>query len=51
MDSRRLEITCGEAPYLVSRYDASAGEYNEFQVTIHEDLIEKPLEWKKNDIC
>lgn len=25
----RLEITCGEAPYLVSRYDASTGEYIE----------------------
>ena len=26
VDSRRLEITCGEAPFLVSRYDASTGE-------------------------
>lgn len=26
VDSRRLEITCGEAPYLVSRYDVSKGE-------------------------
>lgn len=26
VDSRRLEITCGEAPYLVSRYDAVTGE-------------------------
>ena len=26
IDSRRLEITCGEAPYIVSRYDASTGE-------------------------
>ena len=25
-DARRLEITCGEAPFLVSRYDASTGE-------------------------
>ena len=24
--SRRLEITCGEAPYLVSRYDTATGE-------------------------
>lgn len=32
VDSRRLEITCGEAPFLVSRYDASNGE-----------LIEPPL--------
>lgn len=27
VDSRRLEITCGEAPYLVSRYDVSTGEW------------------------
>lgn len=26
VDSRRLEITCGEAPYLVSRYDAANGK-------------------------
>lgn len=26
VDSRRLEITCGEAPYLVSRYDPATGE-------------------------
>lgn len=26
VDSRRMEITCGEAPYLVSRYDACTGE-------------------------
>lgn len=26
VDSKRLEITCGEAPYLVSRYDTSTGE-------------------------
>lgn len=26
VDNRRLEITCGEAPYLVSRYDVSTGE-------------------------
>lgn len=25
VDSRRLEITCGEAPFLVSRYDTSTG--------------------------
>lgn len=25
-DDRRLEITCGEAPYLVSRYDVATGE-------------------------
>ena len=27
VDSRRLEPACGEAPYLVSRYDAETGEY------------------------
>lgn len=26
VDARRLEITCGEAPYLVQRYDVSTGE-------------------------
>lgn len=26
VDERRLEITCGEAPYLVSRYDSVTGE-------------------------
>ncbi len=26
VDSRRLEITCGEAPFLVNRYDVSTGE-------------------------
>lgn len=25
VDSRRIEITCGEAPYIVSRYDAATG--------------------------
>lgn len=26
IDAKRLEITCGEAPYLVSRYDSVSGE-------------------------
>lgn len=26
VDSKRIEITCGEAPYLVSRYDATTGK-------------------------
>lgn len=26
VDARRLEITCGEAPYLATRYDAATGE-------------------------
>ena len=29
VNSNRLEITCGEAPYLVSRYDTVPGEYIE----------------------
>ncbi len=28
VSSRRLELTCGEAPYLCNRYDAATGEYN-----------------------
>lgn len=27
VDCRRLEITCGEAPYIVTRYDATTGDY------------------------
>ena len=27
IDDTRLEITCGEAPYLVSRYDATTGDH------------------------
>lgn len=27
VDSKRLEITCGEAPFLVSRYDTTTGEF------------------------
>ena len=26
VDARRMEISCGEAPYLVSRYDTVSGE-------------------------
>ncbi|MBO4864192.1 MAG: restriction endonuclease subunit M [Eubacterium sp.] len=29
VDSKRLEITCGEAPYIVSRYDVATGEFIE----------------------
>lgn len=31
VDSKRLEITCGEAPYIVSRYDAATGEVIELK--------------------
>ena len=34
VDSKRLEITCGEAPYIVSRYDASTGEIIEINERI-----------------
>ena len=34
VDSRRLEITCGEAPYLVSRYDVETGEEIELEQRI-----------------
>lgn len=26
VDAKRLEITCGEAPYLISRYDTTTGK-------------------------
>ena len=41
VNSRRLEITCGEAPYLVSRYDVETGEY----IPIHErvGLLDRKL--------
>ena len=31
---QRLEITCGEAPYIVSRYDAATGELLEIKQRI-----------------
>ena len=31
INSKRLEITCGEAPYIVSRYDAATGEEIEIE--------------------
>lgn len=34
VDERRLEITCGEAPYLVSRYDPVSGE----AIELHERI-------------
>ena len=34
VDSKRLEITCGEAPYIVSRYDAATGELLEIKQRI-----------------
>ena len=34
IDSKRLEITCGEAPYIVSRYDAATGDLIEIRKRI-----------------
>ena len=31
IELRRLEITCGEAPFIISRYDTSSGEYIEVE--------------------
>lgn len=41
VDSKRIEITCGEAPYLVSRYDAATGEYIEIKNRI--GIIDRKL--------
>ena len=56
VDSRRLEITCGEAPYLVSRYDAATGEAIPFRNRIgildrklrivHENAADEAEWWK-----
>lgn len=56
VDSRRLEITCGEAPYLVSRYDASTGELIPFthrigilnrKLRVVNENAENEVEWLK----
>lgn len=41
VDERRLEITCGEAPYLVSRYDTVTGETIKLQDRI--GLLDRKL--------
>ncbi len=41
IDDTRLEITCGEAPYLVSRYDAVTGEVIEIKRRI--GLLDRKL--------
>lgn len=41
VDERRMEITCGEAPYLVSRYDATTGEIIPLQQRI--GLLDRKL--------
>lgn len=41
VDSKRLEIACGEAPYLVSRYDAVSGKEIDLQARI--GLLDRKL--------
>ena len=41
VNSNRMEITCGEAPYLASRYDTVTGEYIEVQNRI--GLLDRKL--------
>lgn len=37
--SRRLEITCGEAPFLVTRYDATTGEQKQYQGKLFDPVV------------
>lgn len=46
VDSRRLEITCGEAPYLVSRYDVETGEM--IPITKRIGILDRKL-WVVNE--
>lgn len=41
VEAKRLEISCGEAPYLVSRYDTVTG--NEIQITDRIGLLDRKL--------
>lgn len=41
VDAKRLEITCGEAPYLVSRYDTVSGE--PIKITDRIGLLDRKL--------
>lgn len=41
IDQRRLEITCGEAPYLVNRYDVATGE--EIPVEKRQGILDRKL--------
>lgn len=41
VESRRLQITCGEAPYLVSRYDTDTGDYIDLKSRI--GLLDRKL--------
>ncbi len=41
VESRRIEITCGEAPYIVSRYDTTTGE--EIPITNRIGMLDRKL--------
>ncbi len=56
VDSKRLEISCGEAPYLASRYDAVTGEtipvkdrvgFLDRKLRVINENIENETEWDK----
>lgn len=56
VDSRRLEIACGEAPYLVNRYDTVTGKMIPVQdrvgvldrkLRIINENVENEIEWEK----
>ena len=49
VDSRRLEITCGEAPYLVSRYDAASGHKIALQDRI--GILDRKLRVVNENAC
>lgn len=41
VDSKRLEITCGEAPYIVSRYDTTTGEI--IPITLRIGILDRKM--------
>lgn len=43
INSRRLEITCGEAPFLVQRYDSSTGKI--LPLTERQGLLDRKMKW------
>lgn len=43
VQSRRLEVTCGEAPFLASRYDAATGEM--IPVARRIGILDRKLRW------
>lgn len=56
VDEKRLEIACGEAPYLVSRYDSVTGELIDItkriglldrKLRIVSENVIRPQEWKE----